>query len=199
VPGLPTAGRLGVLGGTFDPIHSGHLLLARGILERLSLDRVLFVPAADPPHKSGTHAGADHRLAMVRLAVDGLPDFAVSTVEMERDGPSYTVDTLRQLRAEYGDSELFLIIGADNVSDLPTWVDPEGILALATVVAGSRAVSAAGDGPLAGRIERVDTPAFDISSTEIRRRRAAGLSLRCLVPDAVERYILDHHLYGSPS
>ena len=193
------ARRIGILGGTFDPIHSGHVLLARFVLEALTLDRVLFIPAADPPHKSAGVTPAAHRVDMVHLAVDGLDRFAVSRIELEREGPSYTVDTLRQLRRLHPEDELFLIIGADNVSDMATWYDPEGILEQATVVAGTRlGVGADVDAALAARIRRVDTPVFDVSSTRVRQRVRAGLSIRCLVPDAVERYILDHHLYEAP-
>lgn len=186
--------RLGILGGTFDPVHVGHVLLARAILERLPLDRVLFVPAAAPPHKSGALAPAADRWEMVRLAIDGLDGFEASPVELRRQGPSYTVDTLRQLRADHPGGELFLIVGADNVPDLATWYDPEGIFALATVVAGTRAGPPA-VGPLAARVRRVDTPAYDISSTEVRRRLREGLSVRYLVPEAVEGYLRDRCLY----
>lgn len=186
--------RLGILGGTFDPVHCGHILLARAIQERLPLDRVLFVPAAAPPHKSGVLAPPPDRWEMVRRAVDGLDGFEACPIELARQGPSYTVDTLRQLRAEHPHGELFLIIGADNVYDMATWYDPEGILALATVVAGTRADAPAG-GALAARVVRVDTPTFDISSTEIRRRLRAGLPVRYLVPEAVERYLREHRLY----
>ena len=190
------AERLGILGGTFDPVHCGHVLLARFVLERLPLDRVLFVPAADPPHKSDVLSAAEHRWQMVRLAVDSLDGMQASDIELRRQGVSYTVDTLRQLRGESPEAQRFLIIGADNVSDLETWHDPEGILEMATVVAGTRLVDELpGTSAIAGRIERLDTPVFDISSTDIRRRVREGLALRYLVPDAVERYIDEHGLY----
>lgn len=191
--------RLGILGGTFDPIHSGHVLLAQAVRERLSLDRVLFVPAADPPHKEDHVASAAHRLEMVRLAIDGLDGFEVSRAELDRAGPSYTVDTVRQLGARFPDSELFLIIGADNIADLSSWHDPEGILELATVVSGTRADTAGpGTGPFADRIQRLPTPTYDISSTDIRHRLLQGLPIRCLVPEAVERYVAQHGLYRDP-
>lgn len=190
------AERLGILGGTFDPIHCGHVLLARFVLERLSLDRILFVPAAEPPHKSDVLAPAEHRWQMVCLALHGMPHFEASPVELERHGPSYSVDTLRQLRDEHPGSELYLIIGTDNVSEMATWHDPEGILALATVVAGARpAAGVIGDGAIADRIQRLDTPTFDISSTEIRHRVHRGMPVRYLVPEAVERYLDEHRLY----
>lgn len=191
--------RLGILGGTFDPIHSGHVLLAQAVRERLSLDRVLFVPAADPPHKEDHVASAAHRLEMVRLAIDGLDGFEVSRAELDRAGPSYTVDTVRQLGARFPDSELFLIIGADNIADLSSWHDPEGILELATVVSGTRADTAGpGTGPFADRIQRLPTPTYDISSTDIRHRLLQGLPVRYLVPEAVERYVAQHGLYRDP-
>ena len=132
--------RLGIVGGTFDPIHIGHVLLALFVLERLSLDRMLFVPAADPPHKEARPdtAPAEDRWSMVQLAIDGLPHFQASRVELDRPGKSYTVDTLRQLRADHPDCDLHLIIGEDNIAQLSTWHDPQGILDLCTVVAGSR-------------------------------------------------------------
>ena len=189
--------RLGILGGTFDPVHCGHLLLARYVLEALDLDRVLFVPAAEPPHKSEIPTPPEHRWRMVRAAVEGHDRLEASDLELRRPGVSYTVDTLRRLRDEGPDDERFLIIGADNVPELESWHDPEGILALATVIAGSRVeAEALPDGAFSDRVERVDTPVFDISSTEIRRRVRAGLPVRCLVPDAVDRYIADHGLYG---
>ena len=190
--------RLGILGGTFDPVHCGHLLLARHVLEALHLDRVLFVPAAEPPHKTEALTASDHRWRMVRAAVEGHDRLEASDLELRRPGVSYTVDTLRRLRGERPRDELFLIIGADNVPELDGWHDPEGILELAAVVAGSRVE--AGDlpgGAFEARIERVETPIFDISSTEIRRRVRAGLPVRCLVPEAVEGYISDHGLYGT--
>ena len=188
--------RLGILGGTFDPVHNGHLPLARAVLEGLPLDRVLFVPAADPPHKDDHVAGAIDRLEMVRLAVDGMSNFEVCGIELDRSGPSYSVDTLRQLRAEHTDSDLYLIIGADNVADLSSWHDPEGILELATVVSGTRVESAGPDDlTFVDRIRHLSTPTYDISSTDIRQRLQRGLSIRCLVPEAVERYVAQQGLY----
>lgn len=193
------AERLGILGGTFDPVHCGHLLLARYVLEALRLDRVLFVPAAAPPHKSEVPTPPGHRWRMVRAAVEGHDRLEASDLELRRPGVSYTVDTLRRLRDERPHDERFLIIGADNVPELDGWHDPEGILELATVVAGTRVeAEALPAGAFSNRVERVDTPVFDISSTEIRRRVRAGLPVRCLVPEAVERYIADHGLYGAP-
>ncbi len=191
--------RLGMMGGTFDPIHTGHLLLAQFLKEHLALDRVLFVPAADPPHKESRGGGllpVEDRWEMVCAALAGSPDFEPCRIEIDRPGKSYTVDTLRQLRRQYPGSELFLLLGADNVAELDTWYDPEGIFELCTVVAGSRAgPGPPWDSPLAGRVTLVDTPVIDISSTGIRERVSAGLPIRWLVPRPVESYIRENGLY----
>ncbi|HEY7294431.1 MAG TPA: nicotinate-nucleotide adenylyltransferase [Dehalococcoidia bacterium] len=197
--------QVGVLGGTFDPIHLAHLRLAEEAREQLRLDRVLFVPAPRPWRKAGRKiTPVEHRLAMVRLAVAGNPAFAVSTVELEQQGPTYTVLTLEALRAELGaGATLHFILGADALRDLPNWWQPERIVTLARL-----AVAARGRMPLHGvealdrrlpgllaAFERVEMPALAISSTDLRRRAAAGRSLRYLVPDAVAAYIAAHRLY----
>jgi len=191
-------GRLGIIGGTFDPIHTGHILLALFALERIPLDRVLFIPAADPPHKEARQdlATAEDRWAMVELAIAGLPCFQACCIELERPGKSYTFDTLRQLRAAYPDTDLYLIIGEDNVAQLSTWHNPLGILGLCTVVAGSRITADLdADSELVKRIVTVDTPLFQISSTDIRRRLAQGRPVRYLVPEKVEAYIREKGVY----
>lgn len=188
--------RLGVLGGSFDPIHSGHVLLAQFVRERVALDRVLFIPAADPPHKLECLAPAADRLAMVELAIQDFPYFQTSRLELERPGKSYTIDTLRHLRAAWPDSHLYLIIGTDNVAQLSTWHDPHGILELCTVVAGSRLADQEGADPeLVARMVFVDTPVIQFSSTQIRQRLGQGLPIRYLVPEAVEAYIRQRGLY----
>lgn len=192
--------RLGVIGGTFDPIHTGHVLLALFAMERLPLDQVLFIPAADPPHKEARPdmAPVEDRWAMVEQAIEGFSGFQASRIELERPGKSYTVDTLRQLRVDRPDCELYLIIGEDNVVQMSTWHDPRGILELCTVVAGSRVASGSqADAELARRIVPVETPVFQISSTEIRRRLAEGRPVRYLVPEKVEAYIRGRRLYGA--
>ncbi len=191
--------RLGLLGGTFDPIHIGHVLLAQFVCERLELDRVLFVPAADPPHKGECAAAAEDRLAMVELAIQGFPRFRVSRLELERPGKSYTIDTLRRLRAAWPEARLFLIIGTDNVAQLSTWHDPQGILELCTVVAGSRlADRESADPGLVARMVLVDTPVLQLSSTQIRQRLGQGLPVRYLLPEKVEEYIRRRGLYQQP-
>ena len=190
--------RLGMMGGTFDPIHTGHLLLAQFLREHLALDRVLFVPAADPPHKENRDGGllaVEDRWAMVCAALAGAPGFEPCRIEIDRPGKSYTVETLRQLQQQYPGSELFLLLGADNVAELDTWYDPEGIFELCTVVAGSRSGAPPSGSPLARRVTLVETPEIDISSTGIRERIRAGRSIRWLVPDPVESYILQKGLY----
>lgn len=197
--------RLGVLGGTFDPIHLGHLVLAEEGQRRLRLERVVFIPAGEPWRKAGqpiTPAG--HRLAMVRLAVAGNPLFEVSAVEVERAGPSYTADTLEQLRAERGaDAEVYLLMGEDALEDLPHWKDPQRIVAQAWLAVVPRVSGGELDVnkleatvPGIGRkLVAFEMPRLDISGTELRRRAAAGESLRYLVPAPVEEYIRRHRLY----
>ena len=190
--------RLGILGGTFDPIHIGHVLLARFVQERLQLDKVLFVPAADPPHKDAQPplAPAEDRWAMVELALAGCPGFEGSRIELERPGKSYTVDTLAQLRATCSEVHLYLIIGADNVAQLSTWHQPQGILDQCTVVAGSRITGEIqADPALKAQVVQLDTPMIQLSSTQIRQRLEQGLSIRYMVPEPVEAYINEKGLY----
>ncbi len=189
---------LGVLGGTFDPVHLGHLILAEQAREQLHLDRVLFVPAGDPWRKAQRRVTpASHRVAMVSLAVAGNPAFEVDDSEVMRTGPSYTVDTLRELRARLSTAdELYFIIGQDALADLPRWRDPVAIAALALITVAPRANA---EPPAlsfdASRLVRIEMPLIDVSSTDLRARARAGRSLRYLVPDAVEAYIRDQGLY----
>jgi nicotinate-nucleotide adenylyltransferase len=197
--------RLGVLGGTFDPPHVGHLILAEEARTRLQLEKVLFVPAGDPWRKADEEVTpAEHRLAMVRLLLASDPYFEVSTLEVEREGPSYTVDTLEALHQQYGPGlELYFILGEDALQDLPNWREPAGIISLAWLAVAPRPVEggtatadleAAVPG-LSERIVPLPMPTVDISSTTLRERAGAGLSLRYLVPLAVEEYIRRHGLY----
>lgn len=187
--------RLGIFGGTFDPPHIGHLIAAQAIHEQLGLDRLLLVPAAVPPHKRGERitAGAV-RLEMLRAAVAGDERLDVSALELGREGPSYTVDTLEELAAEHPSAELFLAIGADQLALFGSWKAPDRILELATLVAfarGGRAPELDEDRP----VTVVEVPEMDISSTAIRRRVAEGRSIRYLVPAAVESVIRERGLY----
>jgi nicotinate-nucleotide adenylyltransferase len=188
--------KLGVFGGTFDPPHIGHLVVAQEVHHQLGLDRVLWVPAAIPPHKRDRQISPGAvRLAMVRAAIAGDDRFEASDVELRREGPSYTVDTLRQLRADRPDAELFLILGADQLAELATWKEPDEVARLATLVGFARA----GEAPPAFEHARtVEIPRIDISSTQLRRRVRAGQPVTYLVPDEVETWIRREGLYGQP-
>lgn len=195
--------RLGLFGGTFDPIHVGHLVLAEQCREACGLDRVWFVVAGEPPHKRGVERTAGrHRLEMVRLAIAGNPGFEVSDVEVERAGPSYSVDTLAQIRAERPGDELFFLIGGDSLVDLPSWREPERIARLASIVVVNRP-GARGDVPDFGidakPILSVAIPPLEVSSSDLRSRLAAGKSVRYMVPAAVSAYIDAHELYRDPA
>ncbi len=202
------AGSLGVFGGTFDPIHVAHLAVAEEAADTLGLERVLFVPAGRPPHKPGVEiTAAEHRLAMVQLAIAGNERFAVDRLEMDRPGPSYTVDTLEALRASRaaagGPTELSLILSAEAFLGLMTWHEPRRVVELARIVVAPRdGFPDAGPGfleahlpDLAGRATFLDGPRLRLSATELRERAREGRSLRYLVPDAVAAYIGDHALY----
>lgn len=205
--------RIGVFGGSFDPVHVGHLLLAECCREQAGLDRVLFVPAATQPHKQDRRlADAEHRVEMLRLATGGHPAFAVATLEIERGGVSYTVDTLATHAAAHPGAELCLLLGPDALAGLPTWREPERIAALATLVGVERealddlrgAATNAGLSTLLGvdRLEsllerRVRMPAIGIRASDIRAAVAAGRSIRYRTPRAVEAYIQAHGLYRS--
>ena len=212
--------RLGVLGGTFDPPHLGHLVLAEAARVQFALDRVLFVPAGDPYHRrpgSGFQVAsarpdlspAADRLAMTRLAVAGNDAFAVDDREVGREGPSYTVDTLTELAAEWdagsgtreaaapGARRLFLLLGADAAAELGRWKEPGRIAELATILVAPRGEREPSTAPVP--VLEVDMPRIDITSTLVRERARAGLSVRYLVPDAVAEYIDGRGLYRGSS
>lgn len=183
--------RIGVLGGSFDPVHHGHLLAARGLREALGLDEVRLIPAAEQPFKTGRHgASGAARAAMAELATQGEPGLAVDRIEVERPGPSYTVDTLEALAARWPGAAITLLLGADAAVEFDAWRAPERIRALAEVVVFTRAGA-----PSVPRWREVTLPAVDISATAIRARVRAGLSIRYLVPDPVAAYIAAHRLY----
>ncbi len=207
--------RLGIYGGSFDPVHLGHLLVAESCREQARLDRVLFVPAATPPHKQGRRlAAAADRKAMLALAIGGQPAFEVVSAELDRGGVSWTVDTLEALASAHPADSLHLILGPDALAGLPTWRAPGRILELASplaveregvddigaVVAGQPLLDLLG-AELARQItrERVVCPAVGIRSTQLRAAVAAGHSIRYRTPAAVERYIATHGLYRSTS
>ncbi|GJM45089.1 MAG: putative nicotinate-nucleotide adenylyltransferase [Gemmatimonadota bacterium] len=191
--------RLGIFGGTFDPIHLGHLILAELARYLLRLDQVLFVPARIPPHKGSTPTDAERRIRMTRLGTEGNPHFAVSDIELRREGPSYTVDTLRALRDQKPDTEHYLLMGADSARDLESWKDHQVLLEDSTVVVMARPGVDAMDLPpsLGGRTTVLSTPQFDISSSQIRGLVREGGPIRYLVTDSVEGFIRSEGLYRS--
>ena len=197
--------RIGVFGGTFDPVHVGHLIAAERATELLHLDEMLFIPAGEPWFKSDEPVtDAEHRLNMVRLAVESNPRFRACGVEVARAGPSYTVDTLEQLHSSTPDgAEFFLVLGLDALAEIHRWRRPERVFELATVVGVSRPGAEFDPNALdtalpysAGRVIMLDVPLVDVGATELRRRAAEGNSLRYLVPDSVEEYIREHRLYS---
>ena len=183
--------RVGVFGGTFDPVHVGHLAIALAALEAVPLERVLFVPARRSPLKDRDPlASVADRVTMLEAAIAGEPRFSLSRVELERDGLSYTVDTLDALRSQ---GELFLILGSDALADLARWRRPDRIRELATILVAARPGAPEPD-PV-HRARAFDAPRLDISSRELRARAARGMSLRYLVPDAVWEHITKRGLY----
>lgn len=195
--------RLGLMGGTFDPIHVGHLILAEQARERFALDRVLFVTSAIPPHKrDNSVTDVAHRLEMTRLAVADNEFFECSTIEIERRGPSYTIDTVRQILRLYGpDSAVYVLLGADEGRDLMKWREPYEIAKLAKIVIANRpglpvdGVIESLPQELAGGIVPLEMPPVGISSTDLRDRVRSGRSIRYLVPRAVEDYVWSKGLY----
>lgn len=184
----------GLLGGSFDPVHHGHLIAADRAAEALGLDSVCFIPCARQPMKSQDPvAGADQRLAMLRLAIGGYTRFTLDTIELDRPAPSYTVDTLRLLRARKPDERLVLILGADAAAGLSRWRAPDEVARLAEIAALTR--PGAPDVTSVFVKHLVATPAIEISSSDIRARCLTGKSIRYLVPESVEKYIAKFGLY----
>lgn len=184
--------RLGIFGGTFDPVHHGHLILARAAREELGLDRVVFIPAGQSPHKTDHKpATAQDRLAMLQLALTGEDGFEVDDLELHRPPPSYTVETLRHLASSRPNDEIILLLGADNVANFETWREPDEIRRLSQIALLDRTNHAIPDNhPVVRR-------SIDISSTDIRNRISAGRSIRYLTPDSVCDYIRSKGLYCS--
>ena len=197
--------RIGILGGTFDPPHHGHLEIARQAQAQADLERVIFIPAAQPRLKSAQpQANPQHRLAMLRLAADNAPAFEVSDLELRRPGPTLTVETLRQLRQQTAnDTELYFILGLDVLSHFHQWIQPQEITQLARLLAVSRPGYAKFNWPAfyaqnphaAGRVECLTTPPIYLSASQLRRRLANGQPVTNLIPPAVEQYIQENGLY----
>ncbi len=194
--------RLGLFGGTFDPIHLGHLILADQCREECRLDRVWMVVAGSPPHKPGGRTAVGHRLEMVRIAIAGNSALVVSDIETRRPGPHYSVDTLEAVRREHPDDDLYFLIGADSLKDLPAWREPSRIAQLATIVVVNRPgieevdESALPDfGQAARALRSVTIPPIGIASSDLRLRLAEGRSIRYMVPRGVEAYIDAQALY----
>ena len=197
--------RLGIFGGTFDPIHNGHLIVAEHVRKELDLARVLFIPAGRPWFKAEQDlTDAKHRLEMVRLAITDNPNFEVSEMEILRDGPTYTIDTLVALREEMGGSvDFYLILGVDALNELHRWRRPCEVLDMATVVGVARAGAVSADRAALESIREgasdevvlLGGPLVDISAADVRRRMAEGLSVKGLIPQAVEDYTKRHSLY----
>jgi nicotinate-nucleotide adenylyltransferase len=197
--------KLGILGGTFNPPHVGHLICAQEAHAQLPLDRVVLMPVSQPPHKRiAADPGAEVRCELCRLAVAGDERFAVSRLELDRAGRSYTVDTLKALRDQHPQDDLTFIVGGDMARSLPTWREPEAVLELATLAVAERAGSEREDirgelralgGEHAARVHFFDMPRIDVSSSLVRRQIAAGRPVRYLVPDPVDEYLRAHALY----
>jgi nicotinate-nucleotide adenylyltransferase len=199
--------RIGIFGGTFDPIHLGHLIVAEQCREQAQLDQVWFIPAARPPHKlDRLLTRFDQRVEMIALAVAGQPAFHIDELEKNREGPNYTADTLGELRRLHPSCDFWLLFGADTVADLPNWRDPARVVAQAGLVVSGRPGHAVPTidqvramlrdcDPSALRYLAVDMPLIDISSRDLRRRIASGKSIRYMVPRAVECYIDEKRLY----
>ncbi|MGB3905038.1 MAG: nicotinate-nucleotide adenylyltransferase [Anaerolineae bacterium] len=200
--------RIGVIGGTFDPIHYGHLAAAEEARVRMNLERVLFVVAGVPPHKLDEEVTpVEHRLAIVSLAIASNPHFEISRVDVDRPGPSYTVDTISILRKQWGqETEVYFIMGLDSLAELPTWHHPQRLIQLCRLLAVKRpgfetdmAELEASVPGISSRVEIIDMPEVDISSSDLQQRVRDGLPIKYQVPEEVERYIMAHELYRRSS
>jgi nicotinate-nucleotide adenylyltransferase len=196
--------KVGIMGGSFDPIHLGHLVVANEVLNIHNLDEIIFVPTGNPPHKDGLKADSFHRLVMVNMAVLSNDKFQVSDFEINNIQKSYTINTLREFHKLYKNTEFYFITGTDAVIDLPNWYEPEEILKYCTFIAVSRPGISIDEvhnkineiqKKYGGNIELLQVPMLQISSTDIRRRFKMGISAKYLLPETVEQYIIKNNLY----
>jgi nicotinate-nucleotide adenylyltransferase len=191
---MPTKSeKIALFGGTFDPVHHGHLIIAQAVIEEAGLDRVIFVPSAHPPHKgSDIMFTAENRYKMITSALHGSPNCMVSDIEMKRKGPSYTIDTIREFKSILpSKTEVFFLMGMDNLYEMESWKNPVDIITECIILAADRTCQKSGIIPdwLQGRLQRVRVPLIEISSSDIRRRIREGKSIRYLVPEAVNEMI----------
>ncbi len=197
--------KVGIMGGSFDPIHLGHLVVANEVLNIHKLDEIIFVPTGDPPHKKGLKAADFHRLLMVNMAVLSNDKFSVSDFEIKNSEKSYTLNTLKEFTSLYPDTEFYFITGSDAVVELPNWYEPEEILKLCNFIAVSRPGISIEEvknkindiqEKFGGSIEMLQVPMLQISSTNIRERFQMGISAKYLLPESVEQYIIKNGLYN---
>lgn len=197
--------KIGIMGGTFNPIHTAHLILAESSYDQLKLDKILFMPSKNPPHKLHSNIlSEEYRIQMVRLAIAANPHFELSMVELKREGLTYTADTLAELKKQYPENEYYFILGADSLFQIEQWWEPERIFKLSHIIAAGRDLIPNKEiveqidylsNKYNGNIHFLQTPNMDISSNFIRQNRRDGRSIRYYVPDAVENYIVENHLY----
>ena len=197
--------KIGILGGTFNPIHYGHLIFAENACDQYTLDEFWFLPNAQPPHKQGqTILPAEHRVNMIRAAIDGNPKFTLSDWELKQEGLSYTARTMTCLTEEYPDTEFYFLVGEDSLFEIETWVKPEVILSHCRLLVAKRDSRKYGNIITQARyieekyhtkVDFVAFPEVNISSSQIRERQAAGMTIRYLLPEAVREYIEQYHLY----
>lgn len=197
--------KIGLMGGTFDPIHNGHLVLAEQVRTRFQMDKIIFIPSGNPPHKQSM-ADKDHRYNMTKLAIEDNEFFEISTIELDQDHKTYTIDTVKRMKAEYGDNtEVYFITGADAIIDLPTWKDFDELVTICKFIGSTR--PGIEDKELSEKIDSLvrdhqanititQVPALAISSTDIRRRVKYNLSIKYLLPAKTEAYIYEHELYS---
>ena len=193
--------KIGIMGGTFDPIHVGHLMIAEAVWDEYKLDKVLFIPAANPPHKNSVTTSARHRFNMTLLATCSNPHFEVSSIEMERSGPSYTIDTIKELKKIYGeDTEFFFIVGADCINELPTWYKIDELLSICKFIATKRPSYKLDLQTIQPQLNNLNitllqTPELEISSTDIRQRIKKGYSIQYITTEQVQQYIRKEELH----